>query len=80
MLTVLAVVARLAHALVLAFRAGTAACIVLARERKAGIAFRENFVADAFFALEVGRWCGKQEFIAHSFGFSTAGNTRFDIV
>lgn len=80
MLAVLAMVAWLAHAFILTFRSSTATGIVLARERKAGIAFRKNFIADAFFTLEAGRRCREKELITHSFGLSTTGNARFDIV
>lgn len=52
-LAVLTVVARSTSALILSFRLHRALGVVLAREREAGIAFRQDFITDFLFADEL---------------------------
>lgn len=79
-LTVFAMIARLAEALVLSLRKGHALRLILARLLKTGVALGQNIIAHAAAANEARRGCGQDQLILHLFRFGATCNSRFHVV
>lgn len=79
-LAVLAMVARLAEALILTLWQCQALCLVLARLLVAGVAFGQDLVAHTTAAAEVRRGSRQDQFVLHVLRLGTACNARLHIV
>lgn len=76
----LAMVARLAEALILALWQCQALCLVLARLLVARVALGQDLVAHSAAAREVRRGCRQDQLILHILRLGTACNARLHIV
>jgi len=80
MFAMLSMIAGSATTFVLTFRSHSTLAVVLAREREAGIAFRQNLIADFLFANELVGWRRENQFVLHTFRLGTASNARLNVI